>query len=263
MSPELGRFLQPDPIGFKGDASNLYRYCGNDWANKTDPLGLTDIDGYSELVPFIVKASVNSAQAYKAASDAGERPRVGRSQYVLQKLDGAGKPGKPFLDKNADGSNRINKAAVQTEWRHGILERSGQDVRLREIEQRPSMPKGTVGGAIGHFHDNKTGIGQRDFSDVDRNSASTTKSGQGTPIGLINESEVSRNGRAPVHILVPQKEGGYRRDDKSAPSVQVYDKSAPQASNAEPADIGGEGFVALGGVFFGERNEGVRTGGQP
>jgi RHS repeat-associated protein len=38
--PDLGRFLQPDPIGFKGDASNLYRYCGNDWANKTDSTGL-------------------------------------------------------------------------------------------------------------------------------------------------------------------------------------------------------------------------------
>jgi RHS repeat-associated protein len=30
MSRELGRFLQADPIGFKGDASNLYRYCHND-----------------------------------------------------------------------------------------------------------------------------------------------------------------------------------------------------------------------------------------
>jgi len=40
MSPDLGRFLQPDPIGFKGDAANLYRYCGNDWANRTDPMGL-------------------------------------------------------------------------------------------------------------------------------------------------------------------------------------------------------------------------------
>lgn len=39
MSPDIGRFLQPDPIGFKGDASNLYRYCGNDWANRTDPMG--------------------------------------------------------------------------------------------------------------------------------------------------------------------------------------------------------------------------------
>ena len=40
MSPDLGRFLQPDPIGFKGDGSNLYRYCGNDWANRSDPMGL-------------------------------------------------------------------------------------------------------------------------------------------------------------------------------------------------------------------------------
>src|SRR6266545_6583311 len=44
MSPDLGRFLQPDPIGFKGDASNLYRYCGNDWANKTDLLGLDSLN---------------------------------------------------------------------------------------------------------------------------------------------------------------------------------------------------------------------------
>jgi RHS repeat-associated protein len=43
MSPDLGRFLQPDPIGFKGDASNLYRYCGNDWANRIDPMGTSDV----------------------------------------------------------------------------------------------------------------------------------------------------------------------------------------------------------------------------
>jgi RHS repeat-associated protein len=42
MSSELGRFLQADPIGFKGDASNLYRYCGNDSMNRTDPTGLLD-----------------------------------------------------------------------------------------------------------------------------------------------------------------------------------------------------------------------------
>ena len=44
MSPDLGRFLQPDPIGFKGDVSNLYRYCGNDWANRSDPMGTTGGD---------------------------------------------------------------------------------------------------------------------------------------------------------------------------------------------------------------------------
>ena len=44
MSPDLGRFIQPDPIGFKGDASNLYRYCGNDWANRSDPMGLESVE---------------------------------------------------------------------------------------------------------------------------------------------------------------------------------------------------------------------------
>jgi RHS repeat-associated protein len=42
MSPELGRFLQSDPIGFKGDASNLYRYCHNDPEDFSDPMGLID-----------------------------------------------------------------------------------------------------------------------------------------------------------------------------------------------------------------------------
>jgi RHS repeat-associated protein len=42
MSPELGRFLQADPVGFKGDASNLYRYCHNDSVDFSDPMGLID-----------------------------------------------------------------------------------------------------------------------------------------------------------------------------------------------------------------------------
>src|SRR5205814_4193165 len=53
MSPDLGRFLQPDPIGFKGDASNLYRYCGNDWANRTDPMGTEDTDSWRITSNFV------------------------------------------------------------------------------------------------------------------------------------------------------------------------------------------------------------------
>jgi RHS repeat-associated protein len=39
-SPDIGRFLQPDPIGFGGDSTNLYRYCGNNPLKGSDPLGL-------------------------------------------------------------------------------------------------------------------------------------------------------------------------------------------------------------------------------
>lgn len=41
-SPSMGRFLQPDPIGFAGDSANLYRYCGNNPVNSSDPNG-TDV----------------------------------------------------------------------------------------------------------------------------------------------------------------------------------------------------------------------------
>ena len=38
--PELGRFLQPDPLHFAAGDHNLYRYCHNDPVNNTDPFGL-------------------------------------------------------------------------------------------------------------------------------------------------------------------------------------------------------------------------------
>jgi RHS repeat-associated protein len=45
--PGLGRFLQRDPIGFSGGDANLFRYCGDDPVNKSDPYGL-DPYGYPE-----------------------------------------------------------------------------------------------------------------------------------------------------------------------------------------------------------------------
>ena len=43
-STGLTRFLQPDPIGFAGDPTNLYRYCGNNAVNWSDPSGLVVVD---------------------------------------------------------------------------------------------------------------------------------------------------------------------------------------------------------------------------
>ena len=54
--PDMGRFLQPDPTGFSGDAANLYRYCGNNPVNRRDPNGTfavyhQDGDYYSYRAP--------------------------------------------------------------------------------------------------------------------------------------------------------------------------------------------------------------------
>ena len=61
--PTMGVFLQPDPIGFSGDPTNLYRYCANNPVTGTDPtgedtwfgnrfLGHTDAAPSWALVPF-------------------------------------------------------------------------------------------------------------------------------------------------------------------------------------------------------------------
>jgi RHS repeat-associated protein len=44
-SPAIGRFLQPDPIGFKGGL-NVYGYVSNDPLNLSDPMGLQDAPLY-------------------------------------------------------------------------------------------------------------------------------------------------------------------------------------------------------------------------
>jgi RHS repeat-associated protein len=41
--PTIGRFLQPDPIGFWGGDINLYSYCWNDPLNWLDPWGFCGI----------------------------------------------------------------------------------------------------------------------------------------------------------------------------------------------------------------------------
>src|SRR5205807_7627995 len=37
--PSLGRFLQSDPTGFGAGDANLFRYCGGDPVNSSDPSG--------------------------------------------------------------------------------------------------------------------------------------------------------------------------------------------------------------------------------
>jgi len=57
-----GRWLSEDPIGFAGGDANLYRYCGNSPAKRSDPFGLAAIyEGYSgsySVGPFSFSQSV-------------------------------------------------------------------------------------------------------------------------------------------------------------------------------------------------------------
>lgn len=50
--PDLGRFMQKDPIGFDAGDANLFRYCGNDPVNRTDPFGLHSWDNPPDYPPL-------------------------------------------------------------------------------------------------------------------------------------------------------------------------------------------------------------------
>ncbi|MFA7340987.1 MAG: RHS repeat-associated core domain-containing protein [Candidatus Obscuribacterales bacterium] len=48
--PGIGRFLQPDPVGYSA-GMNLYTYCSNDGLNHTDPDGLEGIPWWLDFTP--------------------------------------------------------------------------------------------------------------------------------------------------------------------------------------------------------------------
>jgi len=79
-SPELGRFLQQDPIDFVGGDVNLFRYCGNDPVNWVDPKGTI------VWKPIIIAAwAYNTYKVYKGAKN------LKKLQEHVDKANAAGK----------------------------------------------------------------------------------------------------------------------------------------------------------------------------
>src|SRR5256714_8722221 len=50
--PNLGRFLQVDPTGFAAGDMNLFRYCGDDPVDRSDPMGLDTFENLPDAIRF-------------------------------------------------------------------------------------------------------------------------------------------------------------------------------------------------------------------
>ena len=69
-SPDLGRFLEPDPIGLAGWDVNLYRYVGNSPINATDPTGqniFVIVIGAGLVIAGVIWAAYKIGTEYKKA----------------------------------------------------------------------------------------------------------------------------------------------------------------------------------------------------
>jgi RHS repeat-associated protein len=254
MSPDLGRFLQPDPIGFKGDSSNLYRYCGNDWANKTDPLGL-DIE--IELRYYnLGSAPIQGTYAHQnlVVTDTVTGRTIVERGFPRPQYESRGWRGALNLpEKGPDGKVKTLQAQVY----------SGNRKIDPISNEKTKLVPGSKMTLPGNLDTAKTKL-ERLNGQIERANITyrpqTTNSNAAAAAGY---RELSGQ-QAPISQKIPGSGTDLRPAMGQQPEPRMSSPPLPpppQASTAEPPDIGGEGFVALGGVFPGFSNR--RPGAAP
>ena len=126
MSPDLGRFLQPDPIGFKGDASNLYRYCGNDWANRSDPMGTVSTSGDSTM-----DGTSDMKPVYTPPGDAQQKEEWLENRFEVSVFDHPG----DVLSRDQIAQSKVAEAGKAGGLTMGQFSAVPNDSRLKMINQ--------------------------------------------------------------------------------------------------------------------------------
>ncbi len=224
--PTMGVFLQPDPIGFKGDAANTYRFCNNNAMNRIDPMGLDWAAIDSEAESWALKASEQNLAARQAE---------GRFQYWLNRFQHSefgttvyrenGKTGmsQPYTDGDTGfvrGRNYAGKTSLVYSHTHNHNKNS------EVTKSHLSVPDIRVANNTGVPVQVTTPSGEVDRA---RPSTAKTKDGrwdEGATIERLNSEtrtfETLKNANARVPRYGPVGEG-MAGQDESGPSAKDVD----------------------------------------
>ena len=88
--PVMGRFYQTDPVGFEGDPTNLYRFCGHNPLLGGDPMGLFSIDigaTLDDIANFFIILGGQLANANVGSGDSSSLPPFGAEHNPLGFVD--------------------------------------------------------------------------------------------------------------------------------------------------------------------------------
>jgi RHS repeat-associated protein len=131
--PTMGVFLQPDPIGFKGDAANLYRFCNNNALNRTDPLGL--MDGY-----------IDSSGYHKYHMVPDTKPLSGTDGYHQEGVKGTenqqGDRVRFEVERTVTKADSLNGKGADTDRRKSVIMKDGYPTIKLELLVRLAKDAG-------------------------------------------------------------------------------------------------------------------------
>jgi RHS repeat-associated protein len=138
-NPEIGRFLQTDPIGYE-DGMNWYRYCGNNPGGLTDASGCTVIGLYSfvktEMRPVGENVADDFTVPYPMSSSAIAMWCVGDIGAQVYELGLIGiSVDEVYLYGHSLYKNEVNPAVVGLRFlAYDAVDTSRDDLKLGEFD---------------------------------------------------------------------------------------------------------------------------------